>query len=90
MHEAAKRRHIHSLGREPLKKARLPFSQAAKRRQIHSLGREPQEEKRSIQSSPERATDLHVCLSPLRGWFYSVSRFLGLTPQAKYLSRLRR
>ena len=66
-HEAAKRRHIHSLGREPLKNGRLPFSQAAKRRQIHSLGREPQEEKRSIQSSPERATDLRVCLSPLRG-----------------------
>jgi len=30
------------------------------------------------------------CLSPLRGWFENGTLFLGLTPQANYLSRLRR
>ena len=39
--QAAKRRQILSLGREPTLWGRAPFRQAAKRRQILSLGREP-------------------------------------------------
>jgi hypothetical protein len=64
-------------------------SKAPKGRQIHSLGREPQENERSIPSSPERATDLLVCLSPLRGLSFFFDLILGLTPQAKYMSPLR-
>jgi len=31
-----------------------------------------------------------ACLSPLQGWIHVVVQFLGLTPQAMNLSRLRR
>ena len=69
-------------------------------RQIFSLGREPQEESRKKIKSRGAATDLSRGISaahaaeqicrPLRGLNHLlVSRFLGLTPQAKQMSPLR-
>ena len=73
---------------------------AAERRQIHSLGREPQDsspknihQPRSGDRCPGRRTAAYAAaynLPPLRGFFLFVVLTLGLTPQAKHLSRLRR
>ena len=73
---------------------------AAKRRHIHSLGREPQEhgtEKILKPRSGDRQPEDDGCgsrrshnLSPLQGSLREGVSVLGLTPQAMYLSRLRR
>ena len=75
-------------------------SRAAERRKIHSLGREPQDtgekKRRSRGAATEilgrrlRPTPQHRSVAPFGG-FHSFAVFtLGLTPQAKNLSRLRR
>jgi hypothetical protein len=67
---------------------------------MHSLGREPQDssppkkhQPRSGDRYPGRKTAAYAAaenLPPLRGFFLFVVPTLGLTPQAKYLSRLQR
>ena len=68
---------------------------------MHSLGREPQDSSpppkntsrgaaTDIQAGRLRLTPQPKICPPLRGFFLFVVPTLGLTPQAKYLSRLRR
>jgi len=58
---------------------------------MDSLGREPQERapKDEKPRSGDRCRRFRILLSPLWGSPFSRPLYLGLTPQAKYLSPLR-